>query len=241
MSPTLSLTESQTLAALRSFLLGVLPAGIEVIRGQGNRVPEPACPDFVVMTPGLRDRISTNVDSYSDAAFVGSIAGATMTITEVTLGALAVGSVLLGANIAAGTYVKALGTGTGGIGTYTISPSQTVAIQVIAAGVKLALQPANASVQLDVHGPSSSDNAHIISTLFRDDYGVQAFAASGFDVSPLYTSEPHQIPFTNGEQQYEERWVVDCYMQCNPVIVIPQQFASAIDIELKEVDVTPFP
>jgi len=234
MSPTLSLTESQTLAALRSFVLGVLPAGIEVIRGQGNRVPEPSCSDFVVMTPGLRDRISTNVDSYSDAAFVGSIAGAAMTITEVTLGALAVGSVLLGANIAAGTYVETFGTGTGGLGTYTVSPSQTVASQVIAAGVKLALQPVNVSIQLDVHGPNSSDNAHIISTLFRDDYGVQAFAATGFDVSPLYTSEPHQIPFINGEQQYEERWVVDCYMQCNPVITLRgQQFADELSADIQ--------
>lgn len=65
-SVSLSLTESQALAALRAFLLAVLPDGTEVIAGLDNRVPEPVGADFVVMTPVLRERLSTNVTTYSD-------------------------------------------------------------------------------------------------------------------------------------------------------------------------------
>jgi hypothetical protein len=61
---SLSLSESQTLAALRSFLLAVLPDGTQVVAGLDNRVPEPIDTDFVVMTPVLRERLSTNVTMY---------------------------------------------------------------------------------------------------------------------------------------------------------------------------------
>jgi hypothetical protein len=230
-APTLSLTKLQTLTALREFLLAVLPAGVEVIKAQDNRVPEPEGDDFIVITLGLRERLETNVNSYADAAFTGSIAGATMTITEVALGALAVGSILLGNNLASGTVVTALVTGTGGVGTYTVSPSQTVASQSIAAGVKSMLQGTRVTVQLDVHGPGSADNSQIITTLFRDEYATTAFAASGFDVTPLYADDARQIPFVNGEQQIEERWVIDMVMQCNPVITVPQDFASGVSID----------
>lgn len=237
MSVSLGLTDSQIFTALRSFLLSILPAGIEVIKAQDNRVPEPAGANFVTMTPILRERLETNVDMYSDTAFTGSIAGTVLTVATISLGAITVGAQLLGNNLAANTVVTALGTGTGGIGTYTVSPSQTLASQTLAAGVEFLLQPIKFTAQLDVHGPASGDNVQIITTLFRDDYGVEQFATSGFDVTPLYHSEPYQLPFENGEQQIEERWVVDVVMQCNPVVTIPQQFAAQLQAELINVDV----
>lgn len=72
MSFSLSLTEDQIFTALRTYLLDILPAGTEVIRAQINRVSEPPTPDFVVMTPIRRPRLSTNVES-------GEIAPATNT------------------------------------------------------------------------------------------------------------------------------------------------------------------
>jgi len=234
MSVTLSLTEVQIFTALRSFLLSVKPTGMEVVKAQDNRVPEPSGTDFITMTPILRERLETNVDTYSDVAFVGSISGATLTVTSVSLGTIAVGAQLLGNNLAANTVVTALGTGTGGIGTYTVSPSQMIASQTIAAGVEYLLQPIKFTAQLDVHGPNSADNSQIITTLFRDDYGVEQFAASGFDVTPLYASEPRQMPFLNENQQIEERWSVDAVMQCNPVVNVPQQFASQLQATLSD-------
>ena len=56
----------------------------------------------------------------------GSISGTTLTITAATAGSLQVGSVLDGTGVLPGTTITALGTGTGGTGTYTVNISQSV-------------------------------------------------------------------------------------------------------------------
>lgn len=172
MTPTLSLSESQTMTALRSFLLGVLAPGVEVVAGQDNRVAEPVGTDFVVMTPTMRERIETNVVTTLDGLLLA----------------------------------------------------------MPVPGTRMDLQPVKFTVQIDVHGPLGSDNAQVITTLFRSEYGANAFAASGFDVTPLYAGEPHQTPFLNGEQQQEDRWSIDAVMQCNPIVTTAQDFAAAISI-----------
>jgi hypothetical protein len=53
-------------------------------------------------------------------------AGTTLTVSGVSSGTLAVGATISGTGITAGTTITALGTGTGGNGTYTVSPSQYV-------------------------------------------------------------------------------------------------------------------
>lgn len=232
MSVTLNFTESNVFAAVRSYLLSVLPVGIEVVKGLDNRVPEPIGPDFVTMTPIGRERIETNVDDYADAAFTGSIAGNTMTITNVILGSISVGATLLGTGIAAGTTVTALSTGTGGVGTYAVSPAQTLASTTIAAGVQTLLQPTNLTIQLDVHGPNSANNTQLITTTWRDQYAIDQLASSGFDISPLYSSEPKQMPFENAEQQIELRWTIDLVLQANQIVTVPQQFADQLEAEL---------
>jgi hypothetical protein len=64
----------------------------------------------------------------------GSISTTTLTITATTSGALAIGSIISGTGVTAGTTITAFGTGTGGNGTYTVSASQTVASTTITAG-----------------------------------------------------------------------------------------------------------
>lgn len=49
-----------------------------------------------------------------------------MTVSAVSSGTLAIGDVVSGAGVTAGTFVASLGTGTGGAGTYNVSVSQTV-------------------------------------------------------------------------------------------------------------------
>lgn len=68
---------------------------------------------------------------YSAGVVTGSISTTTLTVSAVTSGFIGVGSELSGTGVTAGTYVTALGTGAGGTGTYTISPSQTVASTTI--------------------------------------------------------------------------------------------------------------
>lgn len=72
-------------------------------------------------------------DTTSGAYFTGSIATTTLTVTAVTNGTLAVGQVVSGTGVTAGTYITALGTGVGGTGTYTVGVSQTVASSTLQA------------------------------------------------------------------------------------------------------------
>jgi hypothetical protein len=68
----------------------------------------------------------------SGAVFTGSTSGTTLTVTAVTSGTIEVGMVLTSSGtITVDTRITALGTGTGGIGTYTISISQTRASATI--------------------------------------------------------------------------------------------------------------
>jgi hypothetical protein len=59
-------------------------------------------------------------------SFTGATTGASTTLTASSVtGTIQVGQVIAGTNIAAGTVITALGSGTGGAGTYTISPAST--------------------------------------------------------------------------------------------------------------------
>ncbi len=228
-------TQSDVQAALRAFLVGILPSGTTVIEGQDNRVPQPRANNHVVMTPTRRPRISTNVDGDADCAFTGSILGTVLTVTAVDHGELVVGANVDGA--AASTSITALITGTGGVGTYRITPSQTLPSSSLAAGMIDVEQSTMIVYQLDVHGPLGAENAQVISTLLRDDYGVRRFRDDLGDVaSPLYTDDPRQLPFINAEKQYEDRWVVEVTLQANEVVSVPQQFADVVAVDLIDVD-----
>lgn len=249
---TVSITEEQIFQVLGTFLQFILPATVSVIRGQGNRVPEPQGTDFVVMWPILQERLSYNIDSFEDSSFVGSISGNTLTVTEMLAGVVSVGLSLDANGIATGTQITGALSGIGGVGTYTVNNSQTLNSTTIQAGAQNFLQPIKKTIQIDVHGESSADNAHIISTLFRDGYGVDAFntigvgigqfvigenAIGSFNIQPLYCDDPKQMPFMNAEQQTEERWIVQCVVQANLVVkVTPQQFADTVKVPITVVE-----
>ena len=73
--------------------------------------------------------------TYQDAVVMtASIATTTLTVSAVASGTLAVGQTIDGTGVTAGTYITALGTGTGGAGTYTINNSQTVSSTTLYAG-----------------------------------------------------------------------------------------------------------
>ena len=68
------------------------------------------------------------------ASFTGSIAGSTLTVSPTGIvGTIGVGQVIAGSGITVGTTITALGTGTGGAGTYTVSSAQTVSSTTITA------------------------------------------------------------------------------------------------------------
>lgn len=58
----------------------------------------------------------------------------TMTVSAVASGALGIGQVVSGTGVTVGTTIYQFGTGTGGTGTYFVSPSQTASSTTISAG-----------------------------------------------------------------------------------------------------------
>ena len=75
------------------------------------------------------------VAGATGAVVTGSIAAFTLTVTAVTSGTLMLGQVISGAGVTAGTKITAVLTGTGGVGTYTVDQTQTVASTAITAAI----------------------------------------------------------------------------------------------------------
>lgn len=70
----------------------------------------------------------TNIDAAPvNGKGTGSISGTTLTISAMTSGTFRVGHTVTGLGISNGTRILAILTGSGGVGTYTVSNSQTVA------------------------------------------------------------------------------------------------------------------
>lgn len=235
-------TQEDSFTVLRAFILNVLPDNIPVVQGQGNRVAEPQADNYVIMIPIRRERIETNVDNFHDDAYIGSISGGVLTVTRVLAGLVKPGATPTGTGVAAGTTVGAQLTGpVGGIGTYVVTPPQTLGSITLQAGAGTYLQPTKLTVQVEVHGDLSADYAQIISTMFRDEYAVDFFSSFTIgsihpDVVPLYADDPRQLPFSNDQQQVEDRWVIEALLQVNATVIAPQQFADRVDIGLINVD-----
>ena len=72
------------------------------------------------------NRYTWYISTPSAATFTGSISGTTLTVSTMLSGTIAVGQAIFGSGIQQNTVITALGTGSGGTGTYTVSDSQTV-------------------------------------------------------------------------------------------------------------------
>jgi len=89
--------------------------------------PSATIPSNVPVTPAGGSIITSGTSvSTSTTSFTGATSGISTTLTASSVtGTIAVNQVISGTNIVAGTTITALGTGTGGAGTYTISPAST--------------------------------------------------------------------------------------------------------------------
>lgn len=97
------------------------------------------------------------------------------------------------------------------------------------------MQAVKLGMMLECYGPTAWDWAVLLSTLLRDEYGITALAPSG--VAPLYTDDPRFAPLVDGEEQYENRWLVNAVLQYNPVVSTPMQFADTAEAGIINVDV----
>ncbi|CAB4123429.1 hypothetical protein UFOVP43_10 [uncultured Caudovirales phage] len=82
----------------------------------------------VMIVDGV-SRYTWRIGNPSTAIFTGSISGTTLTVTQLSSGVIATGQSVFGLGITPETVITALGTGSGGAGTYTVNISQTVAAE----------------------------------------------------------------------------------------------------------------
>ena len=108
---------TQGAVAQGQYLSGLnIPEGTQIVQpltGAGGNVNEVGTYQLNISQP-----VQTPV-------YTGYISATTLTVTAVTSGFVGVGSTISGTGVTGGTTITGLLTGTGGIGTYTVSVSQT--------------------------------------------------------------------------------------------------------------------
>ena len=97
-------------------------------------------------------------------------------------------------------------------------------------------RPTQYTIQGDFYGARAGDRAQAITTLFRDEIACQALSASGFDIQPLYASDPQQLPIVTGEEQYLERWTANFELQMNPTLTLAIETANTLAVGVLNVD-----
>ena len=140
----------------------------------------------------------------SGAVVTGSIAGTTLTVSAVASGILSIGDVLTGTGVTAGTTITALGTGTGGTGTYTVSASQTVASTQITAASTVLNVTAVASGAVVVGEPISGTNVGANSVVVSQ--GTGTGGTGTYNTSTRQTFAPTTVTASSA---VETRWYID--------------------------------
>jgi hypothetical protein len=73
------------------------------------------------------NRYTWRINTVTSAVFTGSTSGTTLTVSSINSGTIAVGQHFFAVGALQETVITALGTGTGGVGTYTLGLSQSIA------------------------------------------------------------------------------------------------------------------
>ena len=116
-----AVAQGQTLSGIG--ISGVNTKIVEFLTGAGGNVNEAGT-------------YRLNKDATTPApAFTGSISGTTLTVSAISTGYLGTGAVITGTGVTAGTTITAVLSASGGVGTYTVSASQTVASVAMSATV----------------------------------------------------------------------------------------------------------
>jgi hypothetical protein len=124
------------------------------------------------------------VDSYV-ASFTGSIATTTLTVSAVASGTIRLGMQITGTGVTAGTRITDFGTGSGGVGTYTVSVSQTVTSTAMTGDLpsKLVMEcPGSYNIQFSLQVRNTSTTSETVDIWFRQNGVDIAGSNSSFGI-----------------------------------------------------------
>lgn len=85
-------------------------------------------------------------------------------------------------------------------------------------------KPTDFQIQVDSYGAAAGDWANVIAAMWASPLAVAFLAPYG--LCPLWTDDPVELSIVNGEEQFEERWVVVLHMQFNPAMAAPMTFLT---------------
>lgn len=85
--------------------------------------------------------------------------------------------------------------------------------------------PKRIDIQADFYGPDSSDQCAAVKGVLRSGYATSQFPDG---IKPLYCTDGMQVDYSNGEQQWQQRYSITVSLQYNPVVGLPQQFADVL-------------
>ncbi len=104
-----------------------------------------------------------------------------------------------------------------------------------ASAARAVMMPTQYTIQIDCYGPLSSDWATTLTAMWRDPYGCEML---GPTMQPLYSDDPSQMGLVDGEDEYQQRWMISAILQFNPVVTVAQQYADALLVDVVSVDAT---
>jgi hypothetical protein len=172
---------------------------------------------WVSPTQPYQSIVAGDLISFSNvgSSMTGDISGTTLTVTASLSGALFVGSVITGTGIASGTVITAFLTGTGGVGTYTVNNSQTVASTTIGGtAVAYTVASVNTSTRQitftsTVSGVSAGSaiyNVRPAGSSYRafSRYEATLTAASTYTPTTWEFQSGYELPFINGTVQSDQ-------------------------------------
>lgn len=189
---TLSVTASISLTTMTVTAVG---SGVVVVGATLSGTGVTAATTVVRQITGTPGGVGSYEVSASQSVASTTVSGTygTFTVSAVTSGTVYVGQVLSGSGVTAGTVVTALGTGTGGVGTYIVTPTQTAASTTVSGG-PLAVTYDSVSSSFIITGGTPSTP------------GTMGYASGALAVSLLLTQAtgatlsqgaPRGVPATN--------------------------------------------
>jgi len=84
-------------------------------------------------------------------------------------------------------------------------------------------------IQIDFYGNNGGDYARAFLSAIRSVYGFDNFPEG---IKPLYCDDIQQMGFILDNRQYAQRWTIRFHLAYNPIVTLPQEYASEFNLNL---------
>ena len=116
-------------------------------------------------------------------------------------------------------------------------PSTAISDPLVQPQTEGLMMPTEYQIQVDAYGPTAGDLIQLLHTVFQSPNAFDYFASQSTQgVYPILVDAPREMPFVDGEAEYELRWVMDVHLQYNPTLTTSVQTASTVQVGIINVE-----